>query len=623
MTNAAEIEYFVSTRMNELFMEWLDLPSSQKLIRRLISLTNGGMSHFRKCKSYIYVGGHNGRISSPTLSSVSSRGSPTSSMNTLDDEVLLAPLPFFTSLSSGQPPGSPQSSPRLLHSPTGSSSRSNIPIPRTPGDTSLVSSPPRSPVPLLGEGLSDDSFRLPKSTLLETPSLKPTAVPTLAVPAIVVTSSPKSEGGSIPAFYHPQKRPNHRVLDPEEEAVINKLFPTSVSVVTDSSELVEIVTTVLGLSRFFAEPLFKKINQGKGNKVVTRADLTDFWKGRLKIGDSLLNFFHVVKQEANDFITRADFREFLWVLLDAHPGLSFLRESPEFQERYADTVICRIFYHTDRRKVNKIYLRDLQRSTNPSIVKAWQELDNTDDINSVRLFFSYEHFYVLYCKFWDLDSDHDFLIDKEDLVKYDGHAWSPRAIDRVFAAGRKFSSGIPGKMGYEDFVWFILSDEDKSSQISLEFLFSLIDLDGDGVIRDHEMRFFYEEQQNRLECMNQDAPKFEDVLCQMNDLIKPEREGQFTVSDFIRKKMQNSGVFFSILVSLNKFMQYEQRDPFQIKQDQLSNPDFTDWDRFCLAEYVRLAMEAGSGNNSNNNSSALAEDVYLRNADRDIVGIKR
>lgn len=28
-------------------------------------------------------------------------------------------------------------------------------------------------------------------------------------------------------------------------------------------------------------------------------------------------------------------------------------------------------------------------------------------------FFSYEHFYVLYCKFWELDSDHDFYISKE------------------------------------------------------------------------------------------------------------------------------------------------------------------------------------------------------------------
>ena len=36
---------------------------------------------------------------------------------------------------------------------------------------------------------------------------------------------------------------------------------------------------------------------------------------------------------------------------------------------------------------------------------------------------------------------------------------------------RKFSSKTPGKMSYEDFVWFILSEEDKSTDTSLEYWF--------------------------------------------------------------------------------------------------------------------------------------------------------
>jgi len=317
-------------------------------------------------------------------------------------------------------------------------------------------------------------------------------------------------------------------------------------------------------------------------------------------------------------LTRNDFREFLWTLLDNHPGLSFLRDSPEFQERYADTVICRIFYHYDFRRTGKVFIRDLRRRIGgPSIISAWRDLDNTDDINTIRHFFSYEHFYVLYCKFWDLDSDHDFLIDKDDLVKYDGHAYSPRAIDRVFSE-MKFTSGIPGKMNYDDFVWFILSDEDKTTERSLEFFFDLVDIDGDGVIRDHEMAYFYDDQVHRLECVNQEAPQFADIMCQMNDLIRPARSGQFRLCDFLARKKQNAGVFFSILLSLNKFMAYEQRDPFQIKQDQINNPDLTDWDRFCVGEYVRLAMEAGSASNSATTSNN-AENDYLRNIDGGII----
>ena len=38
-------------------------------------------------------------------------------------------------------------------------------------------------------------------------------------------------------------------------------------------------------------------------------------------------------------------------------------------------------------------------------------------------------------------------------------------------AARPFVSKVEGKMGYEDFVWFILSEEDKTNDVSLEYWF--------------------------------------------------------------------------------------------------------------------------------------------------------
>jgi hypothetical protein len=53
--------------------------------------------------------------------------------------------------------------------------------------------------------------------------------------------------------------------------------------------------------------------------------------------------------------------------------------------------------------------------------------------------------------------DHDFLIDREDLLRYGNHALTYRIVDRIFSqAPRRFVSGVEGKMGYEDFCWFIL-----------------------------------------------------------------------------------------------------------------------------------------------------------------------
>ncbi len=54
----------------------------------------------------------------------------------------------------------------------------------------------------------------------------------------------------------------------------------------------------------------------------------------------------------------------------------------------------------------------------------------------VLKYFSYEHFYVIYCKFWELDTDHDFLLDASDLAKYSQCALSFQIIERIFAQVR-------------------------------------------------------------------------------------------------------------------------------------------------------------------------------------------
>jgi len=40
-----------------------------------------------------------------------------------------------------------------------------------------------------------------------------------------------------------------------------------------------------------------------------------------------------------------------------------------------------------------------------------------------------------------LDQDHDFLITKDEFAKYEGHALSRKAVDRIFAQVPKKFSG--------------------------------------------------------------------------------------------------------------------------------------------------------------------------------------
>lgn len=77
----------------------------------------------------------------------------------------------------------------------------------------------------------------------------------------------------------------------------------------------------------------------------------------------------------------------------------------------------------------------------------------------------------------------------------------------------------------------------------------------------------------------------------MLDMIKPKNSNYLIVEDFLRPECcQVSGALFDALFNLNKYLQYEQRDPFmerQKREDEFS----CEWDRFACVDYSRLAME--------------------------------
>lgn len=60
---------------------------------------------------------------------------------------------------------------------------------------------------------------------------------------------------------------------------------------------------------------------------------------------------------------------------------------------------------------------------------------------------------------------------------------------------------------------------------SIEYWFRCMDVDGDGVLSMYELEYFYEEQCERMERMGIEPLPFQDLLCQMLDLVKPESTG--------------------------------------------------------------------------------------------------
>mmetsp|Transcript_67836 Transcript_67836/g.128115 ORF Transcript_67836/g.128115 Transcript_67836/m.128115 type:complete len:622 (-) Transcript_67836:109-1974(-) len=586
MIEAAAQPYLVKGKLEEFFWEWLCQPEAQIIVRQTVKFAKGEGARPEAIAE---------NFPSPHFSAF--RGSPSGRPS---------------------PPGSPHS--RTLHRDGLSISDGSASGPECGVQTSGFSPPsPSSPLQVTSpSGRSQSAAATAAPAPASTPEVNSSAAALKPEPAerpkadwdpAAAGNRPQGTSKVIPRFWWPKKAKPEPSLPPEAKMKIHDAFvKQKISEIRTYQQLEPIVTEVLGLSKYFVVPIFHKVKafydivddteKSKTSLLapspvpITEQMLIAWCQGKIQLDDPVLSFLWVVKADHNNWIEREDFSIFLEAILLTHPGLDFLRETQEFQDRYSDTVISRIFFVYDRKDIGRIYLSDLRRYK-PSVIETWTQLADHDDIKMIRDYFSYEHFYVIYCTFWELDSDHDFLLDKDDLLKYDGHALSRRAIDRIFSEiPTKFTSPVPGKMGYEDFIRFLLCDQDRSTDRSVEYWFHLFDLDGDGCIRDHEMKYFYEEQVQRMECLNYDTISFADIMCQMNDMIYPKLEGQFRLTDFKRRR-KFAGTFFSMFSSLNKFLTFEHRDPFLAKQEQLDNPSFSDWDRWCADEYLRLAMEEG------------------------------
>ncbi|ORX84734.1 hypothetical protein BCR32DRAFT_266093 [Anaeromyces robustus] len=332
------------------------------------------------------------------------------------------------------------------------------------------------------------------------------------------------------------------------------------------------------------------------DSVVCFEDFIEYWESIAKDSQDVYYIsFYILKDEENtdklrnylDYLVPSDFMVVLNDVVKYHPGLKFLINMPIFQQRYSESVIEQLFYHKPQNWNRKMTLSEF-RSSNFLENLLYLQID--DDINIHRNLFSYKHFYVIYCKFWELDSDHDLLINCYSLFQYDRYSLNTLIIERIIKGyGKKtllnelnfnhmsndityteYSNTIRKNITsdktlknsniyqyqsifhFRDFIWFMLARENKDSPEAIEYWFRCIDLDDDGYISIYEIEKFYIEQCKHMVLLHiSDYWTFPDYLCYLLDMIKPKIPNMISLSDL--KKSKNSTTFFNMLFDIRQF----------------------------------------------------------------------
>ncbi|XP_055867836.1 serine/threonine-protein phosphatase 2A regulatory subunit B'' subunit beta-like isoform X3 [Biomphalaria glabrata] len=394
----------------------------------------------------------------------------------------------------------------------------------------------------------------------------------------------------IPQFYFPSGKPG---AGPELEAILQRVAQEFSAFEGGKAykQQMAAITKACGFPLYWKILLFRAAG-GTKDGCITYQSLSVLLKKLFQTcHDDASKFMKMACKTQTTSLEFEDFEPLVQDVVETHPGLTFLQDAPEFHSRYVTTVISRIYFCVNRSWSGRITLPELRKA---NFLQTLRRLEDEEDINQVKDYFSYEHFYVIYCKFWELDKDHDLYIDKNDLARHNDHALNSKLIERIFSgAVTRGSDFQEGKMSYKEFVWFLLAEEDKKHPTSIEYWFRCMDLDGDGAISMYEMEYFHEEQMNKMETLGIERLPFEDTVCQMIDMVCPKSEGKITLGDLKACKMTN--IFFDTFFNLDKFLEHEQRDPFANARDPNCEPtEDSDWNRYAEEEYNILVADEGN-----------------------------
>ena len=402
---------------------------------------------------------------------------------------------------------------------------------------------------------------------------------------------------------------NNIISEKSERSMINDLFMNTNKLTLDS--FISQTNDLYDFNLILKKVLFNKIDiEEKG--FITKEQLMKYHILNFEGCSENKKYFNFIKSPNRDYIVKDDFKPILQTLMKENSSLIFLKEYPTYQQKYIETVIARIFYMNDSNDDGKITFNDFEKS---DLFEIIQKIYNSD-VNKIRQYFSYEHFYVIYTTFYEnstYEVKDELYIPKEVFCTY-AYNLGMRTVNRIFdEIPRKFVSEEKYMMSYEDIIYYMISEEDKTSPTSIKYWFKVIDLNNEGFITKKEMEYFYEEQIEKLKNNKKEVMKFKDVFNKIKSLVPPKMENKWYLQNFLDNP-KNSSIVFNMLLNMNKINNKE-KDSLIIK-DIENGKDYSDWDIFAYKEFKRKIDEDNDENeNDEHNEEEEEEEEKEENQD--------
>ncbi|KAF6100667.1 protein phosphatase 2 regulatory subunit B''alpha [Phyllostomus discolor] len=166
---------------------------------------------------------------------------------------------------------------------------------------------------------------------------------------------------NIPRFYFPEGLPD---ACSNHEQTLSRIEAAFMDIEDQKADIYEMgkIAKVCGCPLYWKAPMFRAAG-GEKTGFVSAQSFTALWRKLLNNHhDDASKFIHLLAKPSYSYLEQEDFIPLLQDVVDTHPGLTFLKDAPEFHSRYITTVIQRIFYTVNRSWSGKITSAEIRKS---------------------------------------------------------------------------------------------------------------------------------------------------------------------------------------------------------------------------------------------------------------------
>ncbi|CAF2111505.1 unnamed protein product [Rotaria magnacalcarata] len=252
------------------------------------------------------------------------------------------------------------------------------------------------------------------------------------------------------------------------------------------------------------------------------------------------------------YLRESDLEDYIYELIPTMHQLSQLQET--FYKFYVCTAVRKFFFFLDPLRTGRIAIPDILCSGYlDKLLELREEDADPDDLE--QNWFSCQSASKIYTRYLQLDKDHNGLLSRDELAKYNSSTLTPVFITRVFQECLTYG----GEMDYKSYLDFVLALENRNSPQSLRYLFQIMDIDNKGYLHPGDLNFFYRGMIQMLSTRPlTDIPPFNNVQNEIFDMVKPVDSMRITLKDLIN--CGQGGLVLSILIDIGSFWTYENRE---------------------------------------------------------------